>query len=139
MDEAVKTLRAGLALALLAAAACAQAQALQDPTRPPDRFTVRAAGAPAPSAAPQLQSVLIARGEGGRRVAVIDGEPVRLGERFRGARVARVTQDEVELVRGGERQVLKLYGPAGLPTAAAGSAAAVTAAAAPATLATARP
>jgi MSHA biogenesis protein MshK len=58
--------------------------------------------------APQLQSVLISRQPGGRHVAVIDGETLRLGETYKGARVARIEQDEVELVRGRTRQVLKL-------------------------------
>jgi len=39
---------------------------------------------------------------------VIDGETVRLGGSFRGARVARMTENQVELVRGRERQVLRL-------------------------------
>jgi MSHA biogenesis protein MshK len=34
---------------------------------------------------------------------------VRLGEQFQGARVARIGESEVELVRGKERQVLRLY------------------------------
>jgi MSHA biogenesis protein MshK len=62
----------------------------------------------APAAGPQLQSVLIARQPGGRQVAVIDGETVRLGEEYKGARVARITPTAVELVRGKERQVLRL-------------------------------
>ena len=40
---------------------------------------------------------------------MIDGETVRLGEQFHGARVARIGDNEVELVRGAERQVLRLY------------------------------
>ena len=36
--------------------------------------------------------------------------PISLGDSFRGARVARMTQTEVELVRGRERQVLRLEG-----------------------------
>jgi len=102
---------------LLAAACClpAGAQALRDPTRPPATLLSGAASeglAPAASG-PQLQSILIARQPGGRHVAVIDGETVRLGDSFRGARVARMTANEVELVRGRERRVLKLNAPAG--------------------------
>lgn len=111
MDEAVKRLCLSLCLAL--AANLASAQALQDPTRPPAALMAgqgagqQAAAAPA-NRAPQLQSVLIARQPGGRHVAVIDGETLRLGDSFRGARVARIEQDQVELVRGRTRQVLKL-------------------------------
>jgi MSHA biogenesis protein MshK len=92
------------ALWLAQAAACAQS--LQDPTRPPSMPTASAGDAAA--AGPQLQSVLISRQPGGRHVAVIDGDTVRLGEEYKGARVARITQDAVELVRGKERQVLRL-------------------------------
>jgi MSHA biogenesis protein MshK len=120
MDEALTLARAVkaacplLLLPLLAAAgAHAHAQALQDPTRPPAAAIASAmAGATSPAAAvagPRLQSILVAREAGGRRLAVIDGETVRLGEQFHGARVARIGDNEVELVRGGERQVLRLY------------------------------
>jgi len=117
MDEAViRKTRAVVAAALcgagLLAAAGAGAQPLQDPTRPavggPGTGAALAASDAAP-VQPQLQSVLVGRAPGGRRIAVIDGETVRLGDTFHGARVARVTDTEVELVRGGERQVLRLY------------------------------
>jgi MSHA biogenesis protein MshK len=110
MDEAVKTLIlttfAGLALAHLPAGA----QTLNDPTRPPAALNMSRAGGGEPNGNPRLQSVLISPRAGGRHVAVIDGETVRLGQSFRGARVARMSQTEVELVRGTERQVLRLEG-----------------------------
>ena len=115
MDEAVKedaVKRAGIvSLLLLACCLPAAAQALRDPTRPPASMMEGGASArftPAARSAPRLQSVLISRQPGGRHVAVIDGETVRLGETYRGARVARMTANEVELVRGRERRVLKL-------------------------------
>jgi MSHA biogenesis protein MshK len=114
MDEAVKMTRTAFAAgALCVACAAAQAQGLQDPTRPPAQaqLAARPGEAAAAPAGPQLQSVLIAREPGGRRVAVIDGETVRLGETFHGARLVRLAQGEVELVRGRERQVLKLNAP----------------------------
>lgn len=93
---------------LLLAAGSAAAQSLADPTRPPASLA-RASGEPAAvSSAPQLQSVLISREPGGRHVAVIDGDTVRLGQTWHGAVVARITESEVELVRGRERQTLKL-------------------------------
>jgi MSHA biogenesis protein MshK len=115
MDEAVTPIRVVAATLLLAMQACAHAQGLQDPTRPPAQMDARA-GAIASPGAPQLQSVLIAAGPGGRHVAVIDGDTVRLGDSWRGARVVRMTQGEVELVRGREHQVLKLN-----PSAPAGT------------------
>jgi len=114
MDEAVNLIRAMVVAVVLAAPACAQAQALQDPTRPPAQMA-GAGGAIASPGGPQLQSVLIAPGPGGRRIAVIDGDTVRLGDIWRGARVVRMTQTEIELVRGREHQVLKLN-----PAAASG-------------------
>ena len=120
MDEAVITTtpRRAIGAALSACLLCgaAGAQGLQDPTKPPAAATPVAAGPIAASAGPQLQSILIAREAGGRHVAVIDGETVRLGERFHGAKVARIGENEVELVRGTERQVLRLYADAdGVP------------------------
>lgn len=104
-----------LCAALLLAGAHAGAQPLQDPTRPPAGLIAREDGAGAAAVtqarAPQLQSVLIARQPGGRHIAVIDGETLRLGELYKGARVARIEQDEVELVRGRSRQVLTLHPP----------------------------
>jgi len=111
MDEAVKNLIHATLACLVLAHVPAGAQALLDPTRPPpgmNRVTPEAALA---DGVPRLQSVLIARHAGGRHVAVIDGETVRLGESFKGARVARVSADEVVLVRGSERQVLRMDAP----------------------------
>ena len=82
---------------------------LLDPTRPPASLGLHAGADAANDGLPRLQSVLISPRQGGRHVAVIDGETVRLGERFKGARVARMSQTEVELVRGRERQVLQLH------------------------------
>jgi MSHA biogenesis protein MshK len=115
MDEALTAAKAATAakataLALLfAAGAHAQAQALQDPTRPPAAAALSSGGERASASGPRLQSILVAREAGGRHLAVIDGETVRLGEQFHGARLARIGDNEVELVRGGQRQVLRLY------------------------------
>lgn len=112
MDEAVNkliltlTASVGLALAHLPASA----QSLLDPTRPPAGIGQAAADS-ATSGAPRLQSILIAPRAGGRHVAVIDGDTVRLGDTWKGARVASMSRNEVVLVRGAERQVLRLDGP----------------------------
>ncbi|MET0982449.1 MAG: hypothetical protein ABWY02_10140 [Telluria sp.] len=122
MDETVKPIGTRSAFLLMGCAlACAgaAAQPLQDPTRPPASILARqpggAAGSPAAAPekrAPRLQSVLIARQPGGRHIAVIDGETLRLGELYKGARVTRIEQNAVELLRGGTRQVLTLHAPA---------------------------
>jgi MSHA biogenesis protein MshK len=115
MDEAVITttkraLGAAFCAMLCTAGACAQG--LQDPTRPPAAATPVPGGPAAASGGPQLQSILIGRAAGGRHLAVIDGETVRPGDSFHGAKVARIGDNEVELVRGGDRQVLRLYAQA---------------------------
>jgi MSHA biogenesis protein MshK len=96
-------------VALLFGAAYAHAEVLQDPTRPASGAFVSTAAPGAAPSGPRLQSILVAREAGGRHLAVIDGETVRLGEQFHGARVSRIGDNEVELVRGAERQVLRLY------------------------------
>lgn len=84
---------------------------LRDPTEPPAALRPAAAAegatAPAPvESSPQLQSVLISHK---RRIAVIDGETVRVGQRYRGAVVASIAPTQVVLRRGGAREVLRLY------------------------------
>ena len=83
----------------------AGAQTVQDPTRPPAAFLHPAAGGQ-DRGAPALQSILVGRAAGGRRVAVIDGDTVRVGDVVRGARVVAITQGEVVLQRGARREVL---------------------------------
>ena len=114
-----------LASLLLLGNASALAQ-VADPTLPPPSLRAPAASA-APAAAParpQLQSILLSREAGGRRVAVISGEMVRQGGVFQGAVVERVGEDEVVLRRGKTREVLRLYPARGAAVAAtpAGSA-----------------
>ena len=95
---------------LFALANSAGAQAVQDPTRPPAEFIHPVVGAAATSA-PQLQSILVARAPSGRRVAVIDGNMVRIGDMVRGARVTGMTASTVQLQRGGKRETLKMTAP----------------------------
>jgi MSHA biogenesis protein MshK len=87
------------------------ARSLPDPTRPPAGALPAVDGAPKQESAPQLQSVMIGAAGGHGRIAVIDGQGVRVGDSFRGARVVRIADSAVELQRGGERQVLRLYAP----------------------------
>ena len=112
MDEAVKNLILPLMASLALSHFPASAQDLIDPTRPPAGLG-QSAAAPTGEGdgAPRLQSVLIAPRAGGRHVAVIDGETVRLGDTFKGARVVRMTPDAVVLERGAERQVLRMDAP----------------------------
>lgn len=107
MDDNMKRLLMSL---LFAAANSAGAQAVQDPTRPPQALIKPVAGV-ASAGAPQLQSILVARGPGGRRVAVIDGNMVRVGDMVGGARVTGMTASSVQLQRGGKRETLKMTAP----------------------------
>lgn len=92
------------ALVLGCVAGEAVAQPLSDPMRPPN-------AAPAESNAqavtgPVLQSILFARN---RWYAVIDGQQVRLGEKFRNATLVDLTVSEATLRGAGTTTVLKLY------------------------------
>lgn len=102
----------------LLASACAQGQALADPTRPPASLitpqrTPDGAIVSAPvRAEPRLQSVLVSTRAGGRRIAVIDGKMVRQGQRVGDAVVVSISAREVVLRRGSQTQTLKLFRPA---------------------------
>lgn len=90
-----------LAWVLPALMATSQAQALEDPTRPPD---FRAA----PSATAEikqysLDSIVIGPD---RRVAVIDGTARREGEQFNGKTLVRIYPDRVKLREQGQIRVL---------------------------------
>jgi len=90
----------------------AVAQTLTDPTLPP--APLRSAGADAAaSTAPKLQ--MIQRGPDDTRRALIDGRWLSSGDLLPGtsARVQRVTDTAVQLVRGAEIETLEL-----LPTIA---------------------
>lgn len=119
MDEAMKMMAWIIVLAGCTLLAPAMgAQALQDPTRPPAPLMAVAKGdasAAIVAEGPRLQSILIARTQGGRHVAVIDGLTVRPGDMFKGSRVEHMTQTEVVLLKDGKKKVLKLF-----PAVAAG-------------------
>lgn len=97
-----RDLRPLLALLALLAAAGAVAQGLPDPTRPPPEF-MRDADL---SAAPVLQSIMISPT---RRTAIINGQTVRQGEKYRDAEVLEIRPGEVILREGNRREVLKLH------------------------------
>ncbi|WP_308921666.1 MSHA biogenesis protein MshK [Janthinobacterium sp. J1-1] len=102
-------MKAGV-LALLVAllSAPASAQGLVDPTRPPDApLPGNDAGVIAERAVPQLQSVLVA--SSGRRVAVIDGRTVRVGDKIGGASVDGIGETTVTLRRGKTLETIRLY------------------------------
>ena len=100
----MRAARAAACIACIALAAASAAAAMKDPTQPPAALTeAPPEGVRAP---PVLQSVIIAKGS---RAAIIDGERVEIGGRFRDATVVRITEDEVVLRQHGVTQVLKMY------------------------------
>jgi MSHA biogenesis protein MshK len=103
-----------LAVAGMAWLGSVGAQALRDPTQPPQLVAPTPVGNASSSVPgePQLQSVLISSRPGGRKVAVIDGVTVREGDKFRDSMVARITATKVVLKQGKAEQVLVL-GPVG--------------------------
>ena len=106
MDFIMKAGVLALLVALLSAPA--SAQGLLDPTRPPDApLPGNDAGVIAERAVPQLQSVLVA--SSGRRVAVIDGRTVRVGDQIGGASVDGIGETTVTLRRGKTLETIRLY------------------------------
>jgi len=84
--------------------ASASAQQLLDPTRPPQIINQDAGLANIDG--PVLQSVLISPG---RKMAIINGQQVKLGEQFGGAKLISVSETQVVLRNGSELQTLKLF------------------------------
>lgn len=82
------------------------ADALQDPTRPPGQQA-----APPTAVATKsftLSSILYGQD---RRVAVIDGVPRSEGDTFNGVRLRRIYPGRVELVVNGQVRVVRLSAP----------------------------
>ncbi len=113
MDEAMSTVRhAMLALIGVLLFASAGARQLQDPTRPPPGAVAGEVGVvatPSLPSAPQLQAILIGDHQDGRRLAVIDGQTVRLGGKFHDATLVKLSETEAVLLTGKQRQILRLF------------------------------
>lgn len=83
------------------------AETLIDPTRPPGAAMSGEDGGEIEPAGPVLQSVMLSSG---RKMAVISGQTVRVGEKFGDATLVRVSDQEAVLRAGdGTLQVLKMY------------------------------
>lgn len=94
-----------LACCLLPVSAMGANETLRDPTRPPAAlFAPETAGGT--QTGPVLQSVRVSEG---RYTAVIDGQTVKVGDRFGEARVQRIRETEVVLKSGNSLQTLKLF------------------------------
>jgi MSHA biogenesis protein MshK len=91
--------------ALLAATALG-AEVLPDPTRPPALIMAPDEAKVAVPASPVLQSVLISPL---RRVATINGQIVKVGDKIGDAKVVKIAESEVVLRKGKDVEVLKLF------------------------------
>ena len=92
----------GLSLLILLMPSLTLASSVDDPMRPPQ---ARQAQTPTPQPSWDLSSILISEN---RRLAVVNDEIVKVGERVGGARVEQIEADRVVLRRGEQRMVLTL-------------------------------
>ena len=80
--------------------------ALRDPTRPPNISEFEQVKQHVSASSPYaLTAILLAKG---RRIAVINGEPVQAGDRVSNAKVTSILRDKVVLRAGGENLTLRL-------------------------------
>jgi MSHA biogenesis protein MshK len=86
---------------------CSVAQAALDPTQPPASALTTSASEGAPAAL-RLQSIV--RGAGHSQ-AVINGQSLRVGDEFDGAKLRAIYTHSVVLERQGQQQVLRLVEP----------------------------
>lgn len=97
----------GILLWILAVSSFAHAETFADPTRPPAiPTTIPGGGETAATAGPVLQSVLVSPG---RRVAIISGQTVKVGDKYGDAVVVEIAEGEVVLRSGRELRRLKLF------------------------------
>ena len=97
--------RAATGLIFLSMAMPSGAQALSDPTRPPIPTGAPVAAPRAGASGPVLQSILLSPL---RRLALIDGRMVKVGDRVGSAEVVAIDFDSVRLRRGDSISVMKL-------------------------------
>jgi hypothetical protein len=83
------------------------AQILHDPMRPPSYASPSIGdSAEISQAGPLLQSTLISNG---RRIAMIDGKPMKIGDRIGDARIVAIDSASVTLREGKITRVLELF------------------------------
>jgi MSHA biogenesis protein MshK len=88
--------------ALLALGAIAQADTLQDPTRP---VTAREVVQKTQISGLQLEAIM---GSGARRVAIVNGKVVRAGDRIGGALIEEIGSDSVRYARNGRSETVRI-------------------------------
>lgn len=104
LNTAFSSLRHAAVAVLIFTSATAFAQALRDPTRPPN--AVAAPHAAADAEGEVLQSILVSPR---RREAMISGRVVKQGDTVGDAQVIAIRDSEVVLRDGNTQRVLRLY------------------------------
>ena len=98
--------RWALAFGVVTCAAVSAAEGLPDPTRPPAALAPKApAETERRGDSLELRAVFFAEG---RRIAIVNGRRLRVGDEIEGATVRAIGPGNVELVRGEERVRLEL-------------------------------
>ncbi len=96
---------AALAAAISWSPASSRAQGLYDPMQPPALAAPAAAeGEKAPGLV--LQSIILSKG---RRIATIDGKPMKVGDIIGAAKIVAIDPASVTLREGNSTRVLELY------------------------------
>lgn len=80
--------------------------AFSDPTQPPEAAASAPRAAHSAPAAPVLQSTLVSPR---RRLAVINGKQVRVGDKFDGAVITEISPSQVRMTKGGRETTLRLH------------------------------
>jgi MSHA biogenesis protein MshK len=93
-------------IAALGSAGAAWCQGMNDPTRPPSGIAAGDPDGAVAAGGPLLQSVLISPAG---NAAIINGEMIRVGQKFGDAVLVKVAESEVVLRSGSGTQVLKLH------------------------------
>ena len=101
------------AVCLSAGAHLSHAQALTDPMQPPSTLLPRSGPVPEPGVSEDtlhessivLQSTLVSST---RRVAIINGKAMRIGDRVGEARIVAISSSSVSLLEGGKTRLVEL-------------------------------
>ena len=96
-----------MTMALMLDAAPSRAQGLSDPMRPPQfiapSLEISAGGT---QSGPVVQSILLSKG---RRIATIDGKPMKIGDIIGDAKIVAIDSVSVTLREANSTRVLELY------------------------------
>ncbi len=101
-----RRLSMGCALTLLALLSVAEAAEINDPMRPAGSSTRAAAPRPGVPAL-RLEGIM---SSGDSRVAIVNGQVVRVGARVAGVEILAILSDGIRYSRGGREQFLMLPG-----------------------------